>query len=255
MTRRLFDKTVAKTSKAVVTEYAWDAGTCDPCPGPVITAAEIASLGGDVLPSAKPPPDVGNQIARPGVRPRPFRSGMFSGFVLTRLHARYSKESLGEDLVFKAAPPIAGGRVNRSANGELEHGSIASSNNDFQGRYAIHHAWGGPIACSAPVRGRWGGPPGQGFGYQPSKPALNLAFAARDVALPAYVRSEIPELGIKGEGFIPSPAMPAAVPFGEPEKKKGCLGCAMTERQAPNDALALTATALAIFVVRRRRAT
>lgn len=142
MTRRLFDKTVAKTSKAVVTEYAWDAGTCDPCPGPVITAAKIASLGGDVLLSAKPPPDVGNQIARPGVRPRPFRSGMFSGFVLTRLHARYSKESLGEDLVFKAAPPIGGGRVNRSANGELEHGSVASSNNDFQGRYAIRHAWG-----------------------------------------------------------------------------------------------------------------
>jgi hypothetical protein len=30
------------------------------------------------------------------------------GFVLTRLHARYTKDNLGEDLVFKAAPPIYG---------------------------------------------------------------------------------------------------------------------------------------------------
>jgi len=28
----LFDKTVELNPKAVVTEYAWDASTCDPCP-------------------------------------------------------------------------------------------------------------------------------------------------------------------------------------------------------------------------------
>src|SRR5262249_24242313 len=32
----LFDKAVEKTPNAAVTEYAWSAGTCDPCPGPTL---------------------------------------------------------------------------------------------------------------------------------------------------------------------------------------------------------------------------
>lgn len=49
---------------------------------------------------------------RPGPPGRPMPPGRWfpSGFVLTRLHARYTKEALGEDLVFRAAPPIHGGR-------------------------------------------------------------------------------------------------------------------------------------------------
>jgi hypothetical protein len=278
----LFDKTLEKNKKAVVTEYSWDAGTCDPCPGPALTPGEIASLGGDVLPSAKPAPDLGNQmkpsLTRPG-RPT-FRPNVFSGFVITRLHARYSKESLGEDLVFKAAPPIVGGRESRSANGEIEHGSTASSVNNFQGRYAIRHAWGGPITCKEPRRGVWGGPPGAGYGFQPPKPATNTAFAPRDVALPSFVRSEIPELGVKGEGAAPAPAMPApknamtATPTagatsdplrdpapdggdGASAKKAGCSGCVIAEKQPRNGLLALAATTLGLasmFVRRRRRA-
>ena len=33
--------------------------------------------------------------------------------------------------------------------------------NFFQARYAIRHAWTGPIRCDKPVRGRWGGPPNE----------------------------------------------------------------------------------------------
>ena len=33
----LFDHAVNQVPNAVVTEYAWDAGSCDPCPGPVLT--------------------------------------------------------------------------------------------------------------------------------------------------------------------------------------------------------------------------
>ena len=33
----LFDRTIERTPKAVVTEYAWDASTCDPCPSPALT--------------------------------------------------------------------------------------------------------------------------------------------------------------------------------------------------------------------------
>ncbi|MCA9683955.1 MAG: TonB family protein [Myxococcales bacterium] len=60
----LFDHTLEQQPKAVVTEYAWGAGACDPCPGPdaALTTKEILELGGDVLPSGKsasstsPPP-------------------------------------------------------------------------------------------------------------------------------------------------------------------------------------------------------
>jgi len=287
----LFDKTVEKNPKAIVTEYSWDAGTCDPCPGPVITPNEIATLGGDALPSNQPKDPstnpLGNQIGgstRPFRRPPPMRFNAFSGYVLTRLHARYSKESLGEDLVFKAAPAIVGGRETRGANGELEHGSMPSpSINNFQGRYAIRHAWGGPIECKEPRRGVWGGPPGAGYGFQPPKAATSAAFAPRDMALPTFVRSEIPELGVKGEGAAPSPAMPAvknavgptstasgpsaADPLGDGGadggldtggKRGGCMGCALQTRletQPQNEALALAAlgAAFASILVRRRR--
>src|SRR5262249_38016280 len=50
----LFDKTIEKTPRAVVTEYAWDASTCDPCPSPALSYNELATLGADALPSAQP---------------------------------------------------------------------------------------------------------------------------------------------------------------------------------------------------------
>src|SRR5262249_33462883 len=163
-----FDKTIEKTPKAVVTEYAWDASTCDPCPSPALSYNELATLGADALPSSPPggggggsgggkPVAPGPGQARPG--PPPMRPWfMPSGFVLTRLHARYTKESLGEDLVFQEAQAITGGREVRNANQELEHGSAPGSYNNFQGRYAIRHPWTGPIACANPRRGKWGGP-------------------------------------------------------------------------------------------------
>jgi hypothetical protein len=45
----LFDRTVEKNPGAVVTEYAWMATNCDPCPGPVIDLGELTTLGLDVL--------------------------------------------------------------------------------------------------------------------------------------------------------------------------------------------------------------
>ena len=41
----LFDKVLEKNPGAVVTEYAWDAGTCDPCPGPTLDGNDLATLG------------------------------------------------------------------------------------------------------------------------------------------------------------------------------------------------------------------
>jgi hypothetical protein len=137
----LFDRTIEKNPGAVVTEYAWQATNCDPCPGPVIAMGELSTLGLDVLGGEK------------GVA-KPF-AGNAMGFVLTRLHARYGK-TVTEDLVFKAADPIVGGREFLHDNGKLEERSRPDSINNFQARYAIRHEWTGPIQCAKPIRGRWG---------------------------------------------------------------------------------------------------
>ncbi len=229
----LFDKTVEKTPKAVVTEYAWDASTCDPCPGPALYPQDFASLGADVLPSAealaKPAPaGSGAPNApltlprRPGsspLAPRNIGPAMpmsrrpmpYGGYTITRLHARYTKETLGEDLVFKAAPAIVGGREMRVGGADLEHGSQPSpyGMNNFQGRYAVRHPWTGAIACEHPQRSLWGGPPAGASGGQ-AVPARDTAFAPRGaVQLASYLRSAVPELSLEPQG-APVSANPAS---------------------------------------------
>jgi hypothetical protein len=88
----LFDKTIARSPRTVVTEYAWEATSCDPCPTPSLNEEELLTLGADVAtPSEEPEDDDGN--ARASSR----------GFVVTRLHLRYAKGALGDDLFFRAA--------------------------------------------------------------------------------------------------------------------------------------------------------
>lgn len=144
----LFDATMQRmNNRAVVTEYAWTTQGCDPCTGPVLDANELSTLGADVLND----------------------SGYHTGMTVTRLHTRYSRETLSDDLVFRQAAAATGGReVTVDANGGLlERGGRvdAQGTNNFQARYAIRHPWTGAITCANPQRGRWGGPPD---GQQPA---------------------------------------------------------------------------------------
>jgi hypothetical protein len=193
----LFDRTLEKNPGAVVTEYAWQASTCDPCPGPTLTHNDFMTLGADVLEPqqqiATPPPTPNAPTKRaPGRRvPR----GWGNDFVLTRLHARYGKD-IKDDLVFKAAPPMVGGREHLQTNGKLEEGAKSSNVNNFQGRYAIRHKWPGQIACQNPRRNVWGGPPGGG-GIK-TQSGLNLAFAPRgQVQLGKTIKGDVPEISLK----------------------------------------------------------
>lgn len=138
----LFSRTLEENPGAVVTEYAWQASSCDPCPtgmvgSATLSNADLKSLGGDVLGSA------GNDLFR---------------WTLTRLHARYGRDEVGEDLVFKRAEPIVGGREFLN-DGKIEKGAVPSDTNQFQGRYIIRHEWQGKVTCESPTYGRWGGPP------------------------------------------------------------------------------------------------
>ncbi len=211
----LFDRTIEQNPGAVVTEYAWQATNCDPCPGPVISTNDLMTLGGDVLEGAQlaapdkttPPPPPGKQPARPMPSPskRRFSGGWGMDFVLTRLHARYGKE-ITNDLEFKAAPPIVGGREFLTDGKKLEEGAKPASVNNFQGRYAIRHKWTGKVACKNPRRGRWGGPPN---GQPPTpKPALGLAFAPRgQVQLARSIKGDVPEIGRKKGVLAPVPKL------------------------------------------------
>ncbi len=249
----LFDRTVEKNPGAVVTEYAWQATTCDPCPGPALDQSDFLTLGADAL---------------QGKQDQPTAYGN-ADFVLTRLHARYGK-TVTDDLRFKEAKPIAGGREHLVNGTKLEEGAVAADQNNFQGRYAVRHAWTGPIACEKPVRGRWGGPPSEiankpGFVATGVKPALDLAFAPRgQVDLATAVLQDVPEIDLK-LGASKTPALDPTTTRSSPppagsgsgsavaesagKKKSGC-GCASTDRNGLLGGALLVGVSM---LLRRRR--
>jgi MYXO-CTERM domain-containing protein len=249
----LFDATVAKNPGSVVTEYAWQAMGCDPCPGPMLDGNDLATLGGDVIGGA-------------GQTDDSFGAPM-GNMVLTRLHARYGKD-IKDDLVFKEAGAIVGGREFLRDGKKLEEGSRPDSNNNFQGRYAIRHPWEGAITCKAPIRGRWGGPwasiQSQIADGGAPKAATNLAFAPRGaMALPTVVNQDVPEIALKadstGAAVTASGSGSAATATPTPAnatgaatsaaKKKGC-GCQSSSAPADTSAALFL---LGLALLRRRK--
>jgi len=183
----LFDKTLEKNPGAIITEYAWTAQPrmkCDPCPPQPPGDADMLTFGGDII---------GGTMAR-------------GTYVLTRLHARYGKNDMKDDLRFAEAKPVTGGREVWQNKG-LEYGATPSDRNFFQARYAIRHWWTGPIKCKNPQRGVWGGPPN---GRPPSPIAANkLAFAPRGkLALPNYIGRDLWEIGVRKYKPKPKPVTP-----------------------------------------------
>ncbi|MEO7329494.1 MAG: DUF2330 domain-containing protein [Minicystis sp.] len=167
----LFDKAVESKPGAAVTEYAWAAGSCDPCPGPTLSEGDLKLLGGDLVPGGMPTWST----------------------MLTRLHLRYTKESLGQDLVFRAAPPIVGGNGWAQPNADKHGASPSQGQSMFQGRYIVRHPWKGEITCTDPTFGRWGQNPGG------VSAARDLAFAPREgTLLASLVVEDVPSLGLHG---------------------------------------------------------
>ncbi len=353
----LFDQTVAAHAGAVVTEYAWQASSCNPCPGPVLSEADLMTLGADVEAAGSDAPivrarvsntvsradgplatevvrrvlrrhinearfcheqnlaghpaaeAVGDLVVRASIGPdgtvgaveivsgladEPFRTCMtnavrrwafptgdeptsveldfgfapdftvgspgLDSFVLTRLHYRYRKGALEDDLVFRVAPPITGGREVRAEDGKLEETATESSVNNFQGRYAIRHPWEGPIECESPVRGIWGGPPS---GEAPATlAATNTAMAPRgNLTLASFVQGEIPGLDLAARvAEARAPVAPTgttgAASSNASGSSGGCGSCAATPaRGLPVGALfaCVGVVGLALARARRRR--
>jgi MYXO-CTERM domain-containing protein len=371
----LFDRTVAQSRGAVVTEYAWQATNCDPCPGPVLSEQDLLTLGGDVvLPDTEhvaQPAFPGRQMANvPQVRVGPVRvegsmsdqvirrvvrrhinearfcyerelnrnpalagtigarftiastgatrdvaeegsampsaaarecvqtairrwtfpapegeepvvhlqftfsmgqrsvsgggrsigwggmGGPFQSFVLTRLHYRYEEDGLGEDLAFRVAEPIVGGREMRDNAGALEKDAQPAPANNFQGRYAIRHPWEGPIECDEPIRGVWGGPP-EAVGTTTPRAATGTATAPRGrIDLASMLKQDIPAIGVVvpsagagAEAVGPAEAPTASPPAASSGSGGGCGGCSATSA----DTAAALFPLLLVLAARLRR--
>ncbi|MBO6939592.1 MAG: DUF2330 domain-containing protein [Deltaproteobacteria bacterium] len=234
----LFERMTEMHPRAVITEYAWETGSCDPCPGPTLTAEDLVLLGADVIPTYE------QAIARGRVQ-----TGFERDFVVTRLHLRYSEQSIGEDLFFRAAPPIEGGRGTPGVDGEMSQGVRAYSLNNFQGRYAILHEWEGELECPNPRRGVWGGPPSTVQGTSAPMAAAGLAFATPVASsLDTLLAGPAPELG-RSTDTLPSGDVSAP----PPPELPGASGCGHCAASGGGGAGAVVLVALVLVGIRRRR--
>jgi hypothetical protein len=190
---KLFAQTVAQNPGAVVTEYAWSWGgfqqgnKCDPCPPPPEGATgsldeqDLAALGNDIVASELDPNEP------------------WFGWTLTRLHARYGKTGIDNDLVFALTGPMTGGN-GTSGREQLETTSSDTPeewgrSNRFQGRYIMHNVWPEEVTCEDPVRGRWIGTGDVGAAPGPTSggtPADVPGMSVDDFYIPA---TDIPETG------------------------------------------------------------
>lgn len=177
-----------------------------------------------------------------------------SNFVLTRLHARYTKDALGDDLVFKTASPIVGGREARSEKGALETGAVEAALSSFQARYAIRHEWQGAIACKEPRRGVWGGPwPDAGAADHAPLAAQKLAYAPRGkVTLASFVPKGVPELGGAPEVAVSADAGDAGTGAAASPARASRCGCHVIGSPATSTSSALASLALAMVALARR---
>jgi hypothetical protein len=116
--KALFETQAKREEYRVVwTEYFWDMGWCDPCAAEPLSAEELRGAGvfwldGDLASTA-----VSGGVAPPA-RPR---IGGAQPVMLTRLHLRYTPETLPEDLMFQET----------------------QDRQNFQARYVLRHPWQG----------------------------------------------------------------------------------------------------------------
>src|SRR5262249_34874901 len=129
--KAVFDAQVKKDGmKTVYLEYAWNIAWCDPCAADPIPNDKLRELGafwlGSMPAPAMPlpiPAPTGRQTNLP--QPPTTMSGGLASAFITRLHVRYDAQNFPEDLMFQET----------------------ADTGTFQGRYVLHHPFGGPVIC------------------------------------------------------------------------------------------------------------
>jgi hypothetical protein len=115
--------------RVVWTEYFWDMAWCDPCAADPLSPEELKGAGVFWLSGDEPAIGVAPGTARPNVSPRAASGAQ--PVMLTRLHLRYTPDTLPEDLMFQET----------------------QDRQNFQARYVLRHEWkGDSTTCDAAPR-------------------------------------------------------------------------------------------------------
>ncbi len=290
----LTDLILAKQPNAALDEFAWENDGCgQPCPDEPLGIGELMTLGGDVFEQAVPedeqnpkPPEQTDEEKKkekaelkelkPAERAKEKkqreadrkelarRKALIERerFVLTRLHLRYDKSTLGGDLkIGPASGPVEGGmHVPKGKNGDIPTEVVKSKVNHLQTRYIFLHPWDGMMKCASPDRWRWGKPPRTYRGLRKIWVADDLTRKSRTQIVPAkVVQTAIPSLGLAAAPSASAAAAPSAsaapassAPAGD--AKKSSCGCATPGRNGtPGAAGALAVAFGLLFSARRRR--
>jgi len=126
--KALFETQARREDYRVVwTEYFWDMAWCDPCAAEPLSRDELRAAGVFWLDSDE------LSILAPGSSPpisRPRIAGGAQPVMLTRLHLRYTPETLPEDLMFQET----------------------QDRQNFQTRYVLRHPWKGNVQACAEAK-------------------------------------------------------------------------------------------------------
>lgn len=180
----------------------------------------------------------------------PLPSATADEFVVTRLHYRYSAGGLREDLIFRAAEPVEGGRESFNGGDPLSQEAAPSQMNNFQARYAIRHPWEGEITCAEPMRRIWGGPPSGASEVTVAPTHGPRAPVQLNALLVSTLASAAPEAPAAPPVAAPPPAPIAAAPAPPPVASRGLCSAGAATSSSP---LVIALSACALVVARRRR--
>lgn len=280
----IYDKLLAKDPKTVLAEFAWPVEGCgEPCPDAPLMVSELMSLGGDVFEDAIPEGERRPEPTEPTKEEEDKFKATLEGktnkekkeakkeweeerakiayvkalqernkYMLSRLHFRYNKNSLTEDLKLAPAPHVKGGTdLPKGPKGVSDSEVTPADKSRLQTRFNYLEPNIKAINCENPVRWRWGKRPREVMRLRKTWVAEDLTRKSRTQITPEKViLSPVPALGIKG-----APDEKKAAPKPKQEPEKGSCGCRVvgsSSPQVPRSAMLLVVVAGAA-VARRRR--
>lgn len=189
----LFDEFQERHPGTFLQEYAWAARQCaPPCPNEPLSEADLVELGAN-QPSASP-----------------------GGYVLSRLHYRYSKQELPLDPELATGRAVTGGlSMPVGAEGRADSGVRVTEPSAFVTRFIHVHRYNRPTVCEHPQRFRWGAPPVEPPGRPEVFIAENMSRKRRDEfgQYNAVPNARIEFAAVQGEGGAASAGPSWAPPF------------------------------------------
>ncbi|HEX7671992.1 MAG TPA: DUF2330 domain-containing protein [Polyangiaceae bacterium] len=287
----LHDLLLQKQPLGFLNEFAWPTKGCgQPCPNEPLLIHELLTLGADIferaVPKAEREPkapemndaekaafkeikekkkkkeieDMRKEVAR--------RKALLSRhhYVLSRVHHRYDKTTLPNDVELGPAGHVHGGvDVPQGAKATLPTDVKPSAESQMQTRFVSFHPSPAVPHCDKPERYRWGKAPRTYLGLRKIWVAQDTAAKNRTSHKPAELTyTPIPLLAIAGQpdnaagqaevkSFAPVPSASAAPADGDGSGKKGRCSVSTVAERSPSFTLLWLTLGAALMLRRRAR--